>query len=134
MFLFSYLISCAEKTSYTGLILNDNINLFKYINKKNLINELGYPSHIDPIDNSYYYYTEKKLTKNLINNDIIGRTIINISFNKNDEIFDIKKYNLDDQKTVIISKDKTKNNLIKKGIIEKIFGGIGPQKSISNTP
>ena len=48
-------------------------------------------------------------------------------------ITNTKKFNLDDGKTIDISENRIKNDLIKKGLIEKIFGGVSAQPSIPPT-
>jgi hypothetical protein len=51
---------------------------------------------------------------------------------KTKNIQDISKFTLNDEKDINYSKDKIKNNLIKRGFIEKVFGGVG-KSTIPNT-
>ena len=44
-----------------------------------------------------------------------------------------KKLNLDNEKNIDISENRMKNNLIKKGLIEKIFGGVSANPSVPTT-
>ena len=54
--------SCNEKISYSGKVLNEeNIDFAKLKNKEELINKLGSPNFIDPIEKKYYYFSEKKI-------------------------------------------------------------------------
>ena len=53
------------------------------------------------------------------------------SFNENNTIKSFSQYDLNDQKDIEFIKDKTPNELIQRGLIEKIFGGVG--KNIPNT-
>ena len=46
-------------------------------------------------------------------------------FNENETIELISQYDLNDEQDVKNIKDTTPNELIKRGLIEKIFGGIG---------
>ena len=52
-------------------------------------------------------------------------------FNENNTIKSFSQYDLNDQKDIEFIKDKTPNELIERGLIEKIFGGIG--QNIPNT-
>ena len=52
-----FMSNCSEKISYSGKIINENsINYSKLSNKKEIINQIGQPSYIDPIENKYLYY------------------------------------------------------------------------------
>lgn len=123
------LSSCVEKVSYSGKIINKKlINAESLKNKNEVLEYIGTPNFIDPIENKYYYYSEKKITKNFFNQKIVERLMIVFLFNKSDEIIFFNKYDLDDQKDLKYIKEQTKNNIIDRGLIEKIFGGVGIQK------
>ena len=51
-----------------------------------------------------------------------------------EKIKSIDVYNLEDEKDIAIVKEKTKNNLIERGLIEKIFGGVGKSQEFPITP
>lgn len=126
--LFSIIInnSCTEKINYTGKILNDDKLEYQNLkDKKELINLLGYPSYVDPIENKHYYFTEKNINKNFFNNKIESRKMLVFEFDNLKQIISMKEYNLDDQKDIKIVKDITPNDLLKTGLIEGIFGGVG---------
>ncbi len=133
IFIILLLISCSEKTTYTGLILNENINDFEINNKNDLISLLGEPNYIDPIENNYYYFSEKNISKNQLSKETIDRLILVFYFDDKDNIINKKRLNLNNEKKINISENRIKNNLIKKGIIEKIFGGVSAQPSIPTT-
>ena len=119
-------IGCTEKVHYSGKILNDSD--FDYGNAKNkieLIEELGNPNYIDPIENKYYYFSEQKITKNFFNKKIVNRNMIIFAFDDLENIIKISKYNLDDTQKIEIINEKTEHELIKRGLIKKIFGGVG---------
>jgi len=131
--LFAY--SCTEQTIYSGKIINQaNIDYSIIKDKKKLINQLGKPSYIDPIENKYFYYSEKKIYKNFFDKKIISRILLVFEFNLEEKIKSVNVYNLDDEKEIAIVKEKTKNNLIERGLIEKIFGGVGKSQELPNTP
>ena len=132
-FIILLLISCSEKTTYTGLILNENINDFEINNKNDLISLLGEPNYIDHIENNYYYFSEKNISKNQLSKETIDRLILVFYFDDKDNIINKKRLNLNNEKKINISENRIKNNLIKKGIIEKIFGGVSAQPSIPTT-
>jgi len=131
--LFAY--SCTERIIYSGKIINQaNIDYSIIKNKNQMINELGQPSYIDPIEDKYFYYSEKKIYKNFFEKKIISRVLVVFELSLEDKIKSINVYNLEDEKKIAIVKEKTKNNLIKRGLIEKIFGGVGKSQELHNSP
>ena len=95
---------------------------------------MGNPSFIDPIENKYFYYSEKKIFKNFFDKQIVSRKLLVFEFNLEEKIESINIYNLEDEKDIAIVKEKTKNNLIERGLIEKIFGGVGTAQELPNSP
>ena len=59
--------------------------------------------------------------------------MIVFNFEENEDVQSFNQYNLNQEQQINIIKDKTKNNLIDRGLIEKIFGGIGKQKLPDNS-
>ena len=119
-------ISCSEKILYSGKIIDEkNFDYYKLKTKEEVIYELGNPNFIDPIENKYYYFSEKKYVKNFFEQKITDRTVVVFIFNENEAIELISQYDLNDEQDVKNIKDTTPNELIKRGLIEKIFGGIG---------
>ena len=82
VFIFFINFGCAEKISYSGKIIDKNININSFSNKKELIEKLGSPSFIDPLENKYYYFTEKTLTKNFFDKKILEKIIYIFKFKK----------------------------------------------------
>ena len=83
--LFAY--SCTEQTIYSGKIINQaNIDYSIIKDKIQLINQLGKPSYIDPIENKYFYYSEKKNYKNLFDKKIVSRMLLFFEFNLEEKI------------------------------------------------
>ena len=131
---FILLISnCSEKITYTGLIIDEKINYLELKNKDDLLKILGQPNYIDPIENNFYYFSEKNISKSRLTKKTVDRLILVYYFDDKNNIINTKKLNLDDEKTINISKNRVKNDLIKKGLIEKIFGGVSAQPSIPTT-
>ena len=124
--------SWKEETYYYGKILPENQNLENIYNINQLLNTLGEPAFIDPIENKYYYYSEERLTKNFFENKIVDRKIIFFQFNSSGEIILTDTVDLKEENDVNIVKETTKNNIIKRGLIEKIFGGVG-KNTLPNT-
>ena len=127
------IISCTEKVTYTGLIIDEKINSLEINNKNDLLELLGRPNYIDPIENNFYYFSEKNISKNSLTKKTVDRLILVYYFDDKNNIINTKKLNLDDEKTINISENRIKNDLIKKGLIEKIFGGVSAQPSIPTT-
>tara|TARA_B100001540_G_scaffold205187_1_gene180739 strand:- start:150 stop:581 length:432 start_codon:yes stop_codon:yes gene_type:complete len=127
------IISCTEKVTYTGLIIDEKINNLEVNNKNDLLELLGRPNYIDPIENNFYYFSEKNISKNSLTKKTVDRLILVYYFDDENNIINTKKLNLDDEKIINISENRIKNDLIKKGLIEKIFGGVSSQPSIPTT-
>ena len=133
IFFLLLIISCSEKITYTGLIIDEKINYFEINNKDNLVKLLGQPNYIDPIENNFYYFSEKNISKNQLTKKTVDRLILVYYFDDENNVINTKKLNLDNEKTIDISENRIKNDLIKKGLIEKIFGGVSAQPSIPTT-
>ena len=120
-----YIFGCVEKTTYSGkIITNDDFNL-KVLNKIELINKFGQPSYIDNLSNKYFYFTEKKKETNFFNNKIEYSYLFVFEINDNDKIISSESINLLTEKNHKYRKIQTNNNIIKKGLLETIFGGVG---------
>ena len=123
--LFQYIFGCVEKTTYSGkIITNDDLNL-KILNKNDLINKFGRPSYIDNLSNKYFYFTEKKKEKNFFNNKVEYSYLFVFEINDNDKVVNSESINLLKNKNHKYRKIQTNNNIIKRGLLETIFGGIG---------
>ena len=128
------LFNCVEKISYSGKIINEDFQNYSTFSSKDLILEkLGKPTFIDNIENKYFYYSETIKYKNIFNKKIDNRTILVFSFNQNNTVKKFTYYDLNDEKNISFLKQTTKNNLIEKGLMEKIFGGVGKGYT-PNTP
>jgi len=127
------ILSCVETKSYSGKLIDENFKYDSLLNKTQVTSKLGQPNFIDPIENKYYYYFEKRINKNIFDSRIEKRTMIVFNFEENENVQSFNQYNLNQEQQINIIKDKTKNNLIDRGLIEKIFGGIGKQKISNNS-
>ena len=126
LMIFISCVSCNEKILYSGKILHkEDFDYAKFKNKEEVIDKLGNPNFIDPIEKKYYYYSEKKYVKNFFTQKISNRIMVVFVFNENETIKLVSQYDLNDEQDVKNIKDSTPNELIKRGLIQKIFGGIG---------
>ena len=120
-----YILGCVEKTTYSGkIITNDDLDL-NILNKNELINKFGQPSYIDNISNKYFYFTEKKKEKNFYNSKIEYSFLFVFEISDDDRIVSSESINLLKDKNHKYRKIQTSNNIIKRGLLETIFGGIG---------
>ena len=128
------IISCTDpKLTYSGKIINQkNLNNLNISNKINLVKNLGEPSFIDPIENKYFYYSEKTIEENFFSKKKEYSYIFVFEFDQNENVIGKKVLNLNELQTTKINKMRTSNEVIKRGFIEKIFGGVGTQK-VPNT-
>ena len=133
LFFLLLIISCSEKITYSGLMIDEKINYLEINNKDELVKLLGQPNYIDPIENNFYYFSEKNISKNSLIKKTVDRLILVYYFDNENNIINTKKLNLDNEKKIEISENRIKNDLIKKGLIEKIFGGVSAQPSIPTT-
>ena len=123
--LFQYIFGCVEKTTYSGkIITNEDLDL-KILNKSELIDKFGQPSYIDNISNKYFYFTEKKKEINFYNKKIEYSYLFVFEINDNDKIVNSESINLLNNKNHKYRKIQTSNNIIKRGLLETIFVGIG---------
>ena len=127
------ILSCVETKSYSGKLIVENFKYDSLLNKTQVTSKLGQPNFIDPIENKYYYYFEKRINKNIFDSRIEKRTMFVFNFEENENVQSFNQYNLNQEQQINFIKDKTKNNLIDRGLIEKIFGGIGKQKLSDNS-
>lgn len=124
-----YIFGCAEKTTYSGKIINEeSLSNIKIKNKNELLNKFGEPSYIDDIQNKYFYFTEKNKKKNFFNKHIEYSYLFVFELDTNEnivksELIDLIKNDLNTYKDI-----ETPNNIIKRGLIEKVFGGVGPNQ------
>ena len=124
------IISCSQPNlTYSGKIIDQkNLNNLNISNKKNLVENLGQPSFIDPIQNKYFYYFEKTKENNFFSKKDEYSYIFVFEFDQNDDVVGKKVLNLNEVKKIKMNKMKTSNQIVKRGFIEKIFGGIGTQR------
>ena len=133
--IFFILANCSNKTTYSGKILNnEELNEINFKNKEKLISKLGNPSYIDPIENKFFYFSEKSQKKSIFKKEIKYSYVFVFKMNENEEIIETKVFNTKDIDTIKFSDDKTSNQIVKRGLLEKIFGGVGTQQELPTTP
>ena len=121
----NYIFGCVEKTTYSGKIINDDDLDLQILNKNELINKFGQPSYIDNLSNKYFYFTEKRKESNFYNKKIEYSYLFVFEINDDAKIVNSESINLLKEKSHKYRKIQTSNNIIKRGILETIFGGIG---------
>ena len=133
--IFFILANCSNKTTYSGKILdNEELNEINFTNKEKLISKLGNPSYIDPIENKFFYFSEKSQKKSIFKKEIKYSYVFVFKMNENEEIIETKVFNTKDINNIKFSEDKTSNQIVKRGLLEKIFGGVGTQPELPTTP
>ena len=123
--------SCTEpKLIYSGKIINQkNLDNLDATNKEELKKNWGQPSFIDPIENKFFYYSEKIKENNFFSKKNEYSYIFVFAFDNNDRVIERKVLNLNEIQKSKMNKIETENNIIQRGLIEKIFGGVGTQKA-----
>ncbi len=132
---FFILANCSNKTTFSGKILNsEEFEDINFINKEKLISRLGRPSYIDPIEKKFFYFSEKSEKKSILQKKIKYSYVFVFTINDEDQIIDTEVFDIKDIKNVKLSNDKTTNEIVKRGLLEKIFGGVGTQQELPTTP
>ena len=125
---------CSEQTIYSGKIINqENLENLNASNKNELIESFGNPSFVDPIQNKIFYYTEKIKENSFFDKKTEYSYLFVFTLDNNDHIISQKAYNLQNKNEISLAKDETSSNIVQRGLIEKIFGGVGPQQ-LPTTP
>ena len=133
--IFFILANCSNKITYSGKIINqDELNDINFENKNKLISKLGYPSYIDPIENKFFYFSEVSEKKSILKKEIKYSYVFVFRINENDQIVETNVFNMKNIETIKFSDDKTSNEIIQRGLLEKIFGGVGTQQELPTTP
>ena len=133
--IFFILANCSNKTTYSGKIINQNeLQDINFKNKNKLISKLGYPSYIDPIENKFFYFSEVSQKQSIFKKKIKYSYVFVFKIDEYDQIIESKAYNIKDIENIKFSDDKTSNDIVKRGLLEKIFGGVGTQQELPTTP
>ena len=129
------LASCTNKTIYSGKILNqEDLTNINFKNKQKLIEKIGNPSFIDPIENKYFYYSKKTDKKSIFNKKTMYDFVFVFEFDETNKIVSSKVYDLKNRENINLVNDETDNEVVKRGLLERIFGGVGPQQGLPTTP
>ena len=130
-----FCFSCSSNVHKVGVINNDKFNSsFENLKKNEVIETLGTPSSTDPIDNSLIYFSEVRKEKNIFNKKIISRNVYILKFDENNYFSKIEFYSYDNENKLKISKKTTDTDIIKTGVLERIFGGVGRQQTVGGIP
>jgi len=133
--IFFILANCSNNTTYSGKILKkEQLEDINFVNKEKLISKLGYPSYIDPIENKFFYFAEKSEKKSIFKKDIEYSYVFVFNIDNEGLITKTKVYNTKEIKNINFSKDKTSNEIVKRGLLERIFGGVGAQQELPTSP
>ena len=133
--IFFILANFSTKTSYSGKILDQGqLKDINFENKEKLISNLGHPSYIDPLENKYFYFSEKSEKTSILKKKIKYSYMFVFKINENDQVVESKVFDIKEIENIKFSNDKTSNEIVKRGLLEKIFGGVGPQQQLPTTP
>ena len=133
-FIIINIFGCTEKTTYSGKIINsDTLTNIKVLNRKDLLEKFGPPSYVDNLQNKYFYYTEMNKSINFYKENKEFSYLFIFDLDKDDNIIKRRTIDLLNQQDVKFIKKETSNEIIERGLIEKIFGGVGPNQ-LPNSP
>ena len=129
------IISCSSSIEKSGIIESDKFaNNLKGFKKTDVINTLGDPSSIDNLNNSFIYISETVNRKSIFNNKILSRNIYVVKFDNNNNYLSTETFNIDQNNEINITKNTTSDEILKTGLIETIFGGVGKKQSLQSIP
>ena len=130
-----FISNCTQQTTYSGKILElSNLDNINFENKENLVDKLGSPSYIDPISNKFFYYSQKQQKKSIFNKKTDYSYIFVFEFDREDKIIYSKVFDLTNKQNIDLIKEETSSEIINRGLLEKIFGGVGPDTDLPTTP
>jgi len=133
--IFFTLANCSNKTIYSGKVLNsEELEDINFINKEKLISKLGSPSYVDPIEKKLFYFSERSEKKSIFKKEINYSYVFVFKINEDDQVIDSQVFNIKNIEGINLSSDKTDNEIVKRGLLEKIFGGVGTQQELPTTP
>ena len=128
-----YIFGCTEKTTFSGkIITEDQLSDIEILNKDDLLIKFGPPSYVDNILNKYFYFTEKQKSANFYNSKIEYSYLFVFEINDKNEIIKKEVINLLTKRSHKYKKEETENNVIKRGLLEKIFGGVGADPMLNS--
>ena len=129
------LANCSSKTTYSGKILNEEVlSDINFSNKTKLLNKLGNPSYIDETQNKLFYFSETSEKKSIFKKKIKYSYVFVFKIDDNEQIVETKVYNIKNIKNIKIVDQKTSNEIVQRGLLEKVFGGVGTQQELPTTP
>ena len=127
-----FLSNCSNQTIYSGKIVDqDTFKNLNFVDKSNLINNFGQPSYVDLVSQKYFYYSKKVQRSSIFKENVDYSYIFVFEFDQNDKIISSKVFDLKNSNSVDLIKKETENDIVRRGLLEKIFGGVGPQKELS---
>ena len=133
--IFFILANCSNKTIYSGKILNkEELQNLNFENKENLVSKLGNPSYIDPIEKKFFYFSEKSEKKSIFKKEVKYSYVFVFKLNDEDQIIESKVFDTNEIESIKFSNDKTLNEIVNRGLLERVFGGVGTQQELPTTP
>ena len=97
------------------------------------LEKFGAPSYVDNMLNKYFYFTKKTKNKNFYSSKIEYSYLFVFETDDKDNIINSEAINLRTEKKHRYKKEVTENNITKRGLLEKVFGGIG-KNQLPNSP
>ena len=82
----------------------------------------------------FFYFSEISEKKSILKKEVKYSFVFVFKIDENDKIINSQVFNIKDIKDIKLSKDKTTNEIVKRGLLEKIFGGVGTQQELPTTP
>jgi outer membrane protein assembly factor BamE (lipoprotein component of BamABCDE complex) len=87
---------------------------------------IGAPTTSGVLGEGNYYYVRSRVREyGALRPEVVSRQVLAISFNENDTIRNIERFDLQDGRVVPISRRVTDNSVVGNGFFRQIFGNFG---------
>ena len=87
---------------------------------------IGRPSSAGILtDAGYYYVASRRRSLGILQNRIVGREVVAISFDASGRVANVERFGLERGRVVPLSRRVTESNVRGVGFLRQLFGGIG---------
>ena len=128
IFLLVGLAGCATKVANHGFVDHDKVaKIQKGKDSKDAVFYiLGSPSSSSSLEkDSWYYISGKQEGVAFFKPELKNQEVTVITFDENEIVVDIQKYNMDDRKEIKIAEDKTETVTKDMSILQQLMGNLG---------
>ncbi len=97
-------------------------------------NEFISTDSLESIEDFQKHFSETSEKKSIFKKKIKYSYVFVFKIDDNEQIVETKVYNIKNIKNIKIVDQKTSNEIVRRGLLEKVFGGVGTQQELPTTP